>query len=118
MAAIPIQNQTTRLTFLILPTVRSTRGRTYEGGGWIDRDAASRAVRGVIEREDERHRAIDTLTSREIEIVRMVAQGLRNGERLKVAVKLLFAGNQPEWQAPRFEQTIYAVVTRRCTLCV
>jgi DNA-binding NarL/FixJ family response regulator len=62
--------------------------RVHEGGGWIDRDAASRAVHGVIDREDETRRAIDTLTPREVEIVRMVAQGLRNkmiGERLSIS---------------------------------
>ena len=62
--------------------------RVHEGGDWIDRDAASRAVHGVIDREDERHHAVETLTPRELEIVRMVAQGLRNkviGERLSIS---------------------------------
>jgi two-component system, NarL family, nitrate/nitrite response regulator NarL len=62
--------------------------RVHEGGEWIDRDAVSRAVRGVIDREDERRGAADMLTPREIEIVRMVAQGLRNkviGERLSIS---------------------------------
>jgi DNA-binding NarL/FixJ family response regulator len=62
--------------------------RVHEGGEWIDRDAASRAVRAVIDREHDRRHAVDTLTPREIEIVRMVAQGLRNkiiGERLSIS---------------------------------
>src|SRR5262249_53053390 len=62
--------------------------RVHEGGEWVDGDTASIAVRDAIDRENERRRAVDTLTPREIEIVRMVAQGLRNkmiGERLSIS---------------------------------
>jgi DNA-binding NarL/FixJ family response regulator len=62
--------------------------RVYEGGEWIDRDTASRAVRGTLEREEATRQATETLTPREIEIVRMVAQGLRNrmiAERLSIS---------------------------------
>jgi two-component system, NarL family, nitrate/nitrite response regulator NarL len=62
--------------------------RVYEGGEWIDRDTASRAVRGTLEREEATRQAAETLTPREIEIVRMVAQGLRNrtiAERLSIS---------------------------------
>jgi len=62
--------------------------RVNEGGEWIDRDTASRAVRGTLEREEATRQAAETLTPREIEIVRMVAQGLRNrtiAERLSIS---------------------------------
>lgn len=62
--------------------------RVHEGGEWIDRDTASRAVRGVIEREDATREATEALTPRELEIVRMVAQGRRNkiiAERLSIS---------------------------------
>jgi DNA-binding NarL/FixJ family response regulator len=61
--------------------------RVHEGGGWSDRDAAARDA-GVTVRDGETRHAIDTLTPREVEIVRMVAQGLRNkiiGERLSIS---------------------------------
>jgi len=60
----------------------------HEGGDWIDRDTASRAVRVVLEREEASRQATETLTPRELEIVRMVAQGLRNrtiAERLSIS---------------------------------
>jgi DNA-binding NarL/FixJ family response regulator len=62
--------------------------RVHEGGEWIDRDTASRAARRAIAREDPARDAAETLTPREIEIVRMVAQGLRNrviAERLSIS---------------------------------
>ena len=62
--------------------------RVHEGGEWIDRDTASRAVRVVLASEEARREATETLTPREIEIVRMVAQGLRNrtiAERLSIS---------------------------------
>jgi len=61
--------------------------RVHEGGGWIDREPAARAA-VVMDRGEAARRAIDTLTPREVEIVRMVAQGLRNkiiGERLSIS---------------------------------
>ena len=62
--------------------------RVHDGGEWIDGDTASRAVRGVIAREEATRAAAETLTPRELEIVRMVAQGLRNktiAERLSIS---------------------------------
>ena len=62
--------------------------RVHAGGEWIDGDTASRAVRGVIAREEATREAAETLTPRELEIVRMVAQGLRNktiAERLSIS---------------------------------
>ena len=52
--------------------------RVHEGGEWIDRDTASRAVRVALGREEAARVITETLTPRELEIVRMVAQGLRN----------------------------------------
>jgi len=62
--------------------------RVHGGGEWIDGDTASRAVRGVIAREQATREASETLTPRELDIVRMVAQGLRNktiAERLSIS---------------------------------
>jgi DNA-binding NarL/FixJ family response regulator len=62
--------------------------RVHAGGEWIDGDTASRAVRGVIAREEATREASETLTPRELDIVRMVAQGLRNktiAERLSIS---------------------------------
>jgi DNA-binding NarL/FixJ family response regulator len=62
--------------------------RVHGGGEWIDGDTASRAVRGVMAREEATREAAESLTPRELEIVRMVAQGLRNktiAERLSIS---------------------------------
>ena len=52
--------------------------RVNRGEQWIDRDSVTRAFRTVLNRESAEREATETLTPREIEIVRMVAQGLRN----------------------------------------
>jgi DNA-binding NarL/FixJ family response regulator len=52
--------------------------RVYRGDQWIDRDTVTRAFRAVLNRESASREAAETLTPREIDIVRMVAQGLRN----------------------------------------
>jgi len=50
--------------------------RVHAGGQWLDHETVNRAFKSTIERESaERDSA---LTPREIEIVRMVAEGLRN----------------------------------------
>jgi len=62
--------------------------RVNEGEQWIDRDTVTRAFRTVLDREAAQKEAAQTLTPREIEIVRMVAQGLRNraiAERLSIS---------------------------------
>jgi DNA-binding NarL/FixJ family response regulator len=59
----------------------------HAGKQWIERDTATRALHSVIAR-DAAERSPDALTPREIEIVRMVAQGLRNkaiAERLSIS---------------------------------
>ena len=60
----------------------------HQGEQWIDQDTVTRAVGTVLEREAAQKEASHTLTPREIEIVRMVAQGLRNraiAERLAIS---------------------------------
>jgi DNA-binding NarL/FixJ family response regulator len=50
--------------------------RVHGGGQWLDHETVNRAFKSTLERESaERDSA---LTPREIEIVRMVAEGLRN----------------------------------------
>jgi DNA-binding NarL/FixJ family response regulator len=52
--------------------------RVHRGEQWIDRDSVTRAFRSVLSRESAVLEAAETLTPREIDIVQMVAQGLRN----------------------------------------
>jgi DNA-binding NarL/FixJ family response regulator len=69
---------------VLLECVRSV----HRGEQWIERETANRAFRTVLSRETAVRQAQETLTAREIEIVRMVAQGLRNkviAERLTIS---------------------------------
>lgn len=62
--------------------------RVHQGEQWIDRETVSSAVRTVLDRRTAKEPAPHTLTPREIEIVKMVAQGLRNraiAERLSIS---------------------------------
>ncbi len=63
--------------------------RVYQGEQWIDHETVSSAVRTVLDRQTaSKEPAPHTLTPREIEIVKMVAQGLRNraiAERLSIS---------------------------------
>lgn len=45
---------------------------------WLERSIGSRALKRVLMRENERRQAAQALTTRELEIARLVAQGLRN----------------------------------------
>jgi DNA-binding NarL/FixJ family response regulator len=61
--------------------------RVHRGEQWLDPDTVTRALQGVVDRDAARGKLSRTLTAREIEIVQMVAQGLRNrtiGERLSI----------------------------------
>lgn len=61
--------------------------RVHAGEQWLDPDTASRALRDVVDR-DLRGEVSHALTAREVEIVRMAAQGLRNraiGEQLGIS---------------------------------
>jgi len=62
--------------------------RVHRGEQWIDRDTLDRAVGTVYRREPADAKPTTPLTPREIEIVRMVAQGLRNrviADRLSIS---------------------------------
>ena len=62
--------------------------RVHRGEQWIDRQTVTRAFQRVVDREAAEREAGGTLTPREIEIVRLVAQGLRNraiAERLCIS---------------------------------
>jgi DNA-binding NarL/FixJ family response regulator len=52
--------------------------RVHAGERWFDRETLTRAVTTMLERETAVSEASQELTPREIEVVRMVAQGLRN----------------------------------------
>lgn len=62
--------------------------RVHQGEQVIDRETMANAFRTVIDRETATKGTTQALTPREIEIVRMVAQGLRNrvvAERLSIS---------------------------------
>jgi DNA-binding NarL/FixJ family response regulator len=62
--------------------------RVSAGEAWLDGDAVTRAVDRVAARDSAAREAGALLTPREVEIVRMIAQGLRNrviGERLSIS---------------------------------
>ncbi len=60
----------------------------HRGEQWFERETLSRAIRATLDREAAGQPANASLTPREVEIVRMVAQGLRNkaiAERLTIS---------------------------------
>jgi DNA-binding NarL/FixJ family response regulator len=62
--------------------------RVHLGEQWIDRETMGRAFGRVAQREEAVREAAKVLTPREIEIVRMITQGLRNkaiAERLSIS---------------------------------
>ena len=62
--------------------------RVHMGEQWMDRETLSRAFGRVMLREAATREAGKSLTPRELEIVRMIAQGLRNkavAERLSIS---------------------------------
>jgi DNA-binding NarL/FixJ family response regulator len=62
--------------------------RVHRGEQWIERETVTRAFKTVLTREAAATEAQAALTPREIEIVRMVARGLRNkaiAERLAIS---------------------------------
>jgi DNA-binding NarL/FixJ family response regulator len=66
---------------LLVEAVREVHG----GGEWLEKGLVGRALRRLMDRESSLREAIRTLTTRELEIARLVAEGLRNraiGERL------------------------------------
>jgi DNA-binding NarL/FixJ family response regulator len=62
--------------------------RVYRGEQWLESETVTGPFRRAMDREAATRDAADALTPREIEIVRMVAQGLRNraiAERLSIS---------------------------------
>jgi DNA-binding NarL/FixJ family response regulator len=50
----------------------------HSGGRWLDKSSSNRALERLLRRDAESREAASSLTPRELEIVRMVARGLRN----------------------------------------
>lgn len=50
----------------------------YSGGSWLDKGSVSRVVSKLLEKEEGGREDQQLLTPRELEVVRMVARGLRN----------------------------------------
>jgi DNA-binding NarL/FixJ family response regulator len=59
--------------------VRSVR-KVHQGDIWVEKESISRAIELMLMREAGNRLAADSLTPREIEVVRLVAEGLRNKE--------------------------------------
>ena len=62
--------------------------RVSRGEQWIDRETMGRAFGRVLQREEAAREVSKILTPREIEIVRMITQGLRNkaiADRLSIS---------------------------------
>ena len=69
---------------VLLECVRSV----HRGEQWIERETVTRAFRTVVDRQAAAEPAGETLTPREVEMVRLVSQGLRNkviAERLSIS---------------------------------
>jgi DNA-binding NarL/FixJ family response regulator len=54
--------------------------KVYAGDQWLERRSTGRAMEKMLRREDGRQEVAQILTSRELEIVRLAANGLRNKE--------------------------------------
>jgi DNA-binding NarL/FixJ family response regulator len=54
--------------------------KVHEGGTWLERASAGRALDRLVQAEGARREAASLLTARESEVVRLVAEGLRNKE--------------------------------------
>jgi DNA-binding NarL/FixJ family response regulator len=65
-----------------MPTrlVMQCLNKVQRGGRWVENRAAHRALEAAIRRESGLQDAASELTRREIELVRVVAEGLRNKE--------------------------------------
>lgn len=60
----------------------------YRGQQWIEHETLTRAIRTTLDREGAAQAAGESLTPREVEMVKMVAQGLRNkviADRLSIS---------------------------------
>jgi DNA-binding NarL/FixJ family response regulator len=54
--------------------------KVHAGGNWVENRAVHAALEGALRREAGAREAAQQLTAREIDLVRMVAEGLRNKE--------------------------------------
>jgi DNA-binding NarL/FixJ family response regulator len=54
--------------------------KVYGGGRWLERQITVRTLEKMLKREEGAREAASKLTSREIDLARMVANGLRNKE--------------------------------------
>jgi DNA-binding NarL/FixJ family response regulator len=54
--------------------------KVHAGEKWLEKHSVARAMDRMVKREDERLRLSRLLTPREMEIVRLAAEGLRNKE--------------------------------------
>jgi len=52
----------------------------HAGGHWLERDATGRALENLVQQQASPHELAGVLTRREVEIARLIAQGLRNRE--------------------------------------
>ena len=59
---------------LLVDAVRQVKA----GGRWLDKGSSNRALERLLRRDAESRGAAESLTPRELEIVRMVSRGLRN----------------------------------------
>lgn len=62
--------------------------KVFEGGQWLEKESVGRALEKIIRRGAVSPSAAGSLTPRELEVVRLVAEGLRNkeiGERLMIS---------------------------------
>ena len=61
---------------MLLACIRKVHG----GGQWLERSATAQAIDALLRRDEGERELARALTAREIEVVRCVAQGLRNKE--------------------------------------
>jgi DNA-binding NarL/FixJ family response regulator len=69
------------------PTLLQAVRKVHAGELWLERESIGRAVANRFERDSVQRRARDLLTPRELEVIKIVAQGLRNqaiAERLYI----------------------------------
>jgi len=62
--------------------------KVHSGGQWIERDSARRALEKILERQAGARALGEFLTSREAQIVTLIAKGMRNKE---IAEKLFIS---------------------------
>jgi DNA-binding NarL/FixJ family response regulator len=69
------------------PVLLQALRKIHAGELWMERQSISRALVSLFERDSTRRKASESLTPRELEVIKIVAQGLRNqaiAERLHI----------------------------------